>query len=141
MWRRLTAPPPASPKRSNSPSNAAATTTVGSTNGTVAKARSRRWPRKRSRAIAPAAGSATATVSAVDAAACQTVNQITERCDSEPSTSPSAASGPAPPSPRPTTPAMGHTKNSAMKHGDDHRREQADQPASDLDCRSVLRSH
>ena len=64
--------------------------------------------------MAPAAGRATATVSTVETAACQRVNQITERCEAEPSTSPSTAAGLVPPRPLEITPAMGQAKNSTM---------------------------
>ncbi len=58
---------------------AAPTTTVGSTNGTSSSDHSTRRPWKSKRANTAATGIATSTVSTVDAAACQSVNQATWR--------------------------------------------------------------
>ena len=52
-----------------------ATTTVGSTNGTSTSARVSARPRNRNRPITQARGSPAASVSTVDTAACQVVNQ------------------------------------------------------------------
>ncbi|CAM5675818.1 hypothetical protein SCALM49S_06139 [Streptomyces californicus] len=64
------------------------TTTVGSTNGTVTTARSTCLPGKAKRAKTYAPGSAISRVSAVEASACQVVNQRTSRMSGRPSTSP-----------------------------------------------------
>ena len=92
--------------------NAVATTTVGSTNGTSTNARISTRPRKSKRARTHASGRPRSSVSAVDAAACQMVNQSTRSVVSEPSTSVGR-----PPSlrPRARIVASGYTKNSARK--------------------------
>ncbi len=77
------------------------TTTVGSTNGTVTTARSTCLPGKSKRAKTYAPGSATSSVRAVDASACQVVNHRTCRTSDCASTSPIRPSRQAPSAFRP----------------------------------------
>ena len=75
-------------RRAAAARNAVATTTVGSTNGTSTSARTSDRPRNRNRPTAHASGSPAASVSAVDAAACQIVNQSEPRPSRPGATSP-----------------------------------------------------
>ncbi len=85
------------------------TTTVGSTNGTVTTARSSCLPGKSNRAKTYAPGRAISRVSAVEARACQVVNQRTSRMSGRASTSPIRPNCQSPPalSPRPTIAVTG----------------------------------
>jgi hypothetical protein len=94
--------------------NAVATTTVGRTNGTVVAARIADRPGMSSRAITQVAGSATASVRMVDAAACHTVNHPTPRRCPSPTT---RVTAPNPPSLSPVAriETTGHTKKAPRK--------------------------
>ena len=106
--------PSSSPRRSNRAKNAPPTTTVGSTNGTVAAARSNDRPRNRRRASRWAPGRATATVSTVEATACHRVNQATPRNDDRPGNSTSRFR-PSAPSPRTRIDPTGYKKKTPRK--------------------------
>ncbi len=69
-----------SPFRPSRARNAAPTTTVGMTKGTIISARSNVFPLKENRAKTYAAGTANSIVSAVDATACQSVNHTCPGC-------------------------------------------------------------
>ena len=78
---------PSGPSAANNVRNASATTMVGSTNGTVTRARTALRPRKRQRYNRYAPGRPSATASAADAAACHTVNSAIRCTRGLPSTS------------------------------------------------------
>ncbi len=114
---------------------------MGSTNGTVTAARSSDLPGKSSRANTYAPGSATASVSTVDAVACHAVNQSTDRTSGSVTTSQAEPS-----SPSPTIDATGYAKNTARnatgttsnaaRHGN-----RAPRPAAVGSCPSRARSN
>src|SRR5687768_14806295 len=83
--------------------NADATTTVGSTNGTITRAFSSRFPGKSKRAKRYAAGIARTTVRIVDRTACQSVNQATSRTNGRPRTASASAAANRPPGASPST--------------------------------------
>src|SRR3990172_8726577 len=109
--RRIAAGPCSSPSGSTA-RNASATTAVGRTKGTVTSARARVRPGKSKRPSTYAAGRPTASVSAVDATASQTVNQSTSRVSGSVRTS-SVDLPPVVVSPRSTIAPSGKTKKSA----------------------------
>ena len=86
MCRRRKSPS-SSPNRKKTPSKAPATTTVGSTNGTVTSPRIQCRYLPRRRVTRAAAGKATTSVIAVEANACHTVNHTTPRVRDEPNKS------------------------------------------------------
>ena len=98
---------PLSTSSGSSSRKAVATTTVGSTNGTRTSARVSERPRNRNRPITQASGSPATSVSAVESAACQVVNQTSAGV-------PSGRDGPpSEVSPRSRIVTSGKTKKSA----------------------------
>ena len=105
---------PVAPSRPNSARNAAPTTTVGSTNGTVRIARNSRRPGKRYRPSTYAAGRPRTTVRTVETTACQSVNQATPRVAGLVTASRNELA-PVPPSPVASTVTSGYTKKKPRK--------------------------
>src|SRR5690606_10280888 len=103
---------PRIPRLENSALKAAATTTVGNTNGTATIALAAIWPRQRKRYSAHAAGSPKTRDPAVPKAASETVVTTASGTPGEVSTS-HAAPVPVPSNPRTSTEISGQTKKTA----------------------------
>jgi hypothetical protein len=104
---------PSTPDGPASARNAAPTTTVGSTNGTVAIARASVRPGKSNLASTQVAGIANSTVRTVEATACHKVNQTTPRRPPSVRTRPTAPLSSV--SPVAMIDATGHTKKASRK--------------------------